>query len=203
MHNTPVTRVPARAELSSPRADAMRGGHARGLQPEGGKHGGGCSNGEQGPAALRNRGHPSRHRHGHRTDRAGCARVVGDVRQRRTAAAERRCTHRQEEHLGRSCISAPGRIRTCGQDIRRVLLYPLSYGGGPESLLLANRVAAHQGRHKARSMRRRARNTVATLAVIGPSNRDRRRTLRSTSTSTWAARRGDGSRRRKQSGSRP
>jgi hypothetical protein len=38
------------------------------------------------------------------------------------------------DNVARSASGAPGRIRTCGQDIRRVLLYPLSYGGGPESL---------------------------------------------------------------------
>jgi hypothetical protein len=32
-------------------------------------------------------------------------------------------------------LCAPGRIRTCDQEIRRLLLYPLSYGGGHESLL--------------------------------------------------------------------
>jgi hypothetical protein len=30
-------------------------------------------------------------------------------------------------------LGAPGRTRTCGQVLRRHLLYPLSYGGGTEA----------------------------------------------------------------------
>ena len=32
-------------------------------------------------------------------------------------------------------VRAPGRIRTCDKEIRRLLLYPLSYGGNKTSLL--------------------------------------------------------------------
>ncbi len=39
-----------------------------------------------------------------------------------------RCETDEPRHADRS-DGAPGRIRTCDQEIRRLLLYPLSYGG--------------------------------------------------------------------------
>jgi hypothetical protein len=48
----------------------------------------------------------------------------------RPAAAPRN----QETRACSSSKSAPGRIRTCDQEIRRLLLYPLSYGGKKTSL---------------------------------------------------------------------
>ena len=41
----------------------------------------------------------------------------------------RTCRCRGYSLLGKRYKSAPGRIRTCDQEIRRLLLYPLSYGG--------------------------------------------------------------------------
>ena len=70
-----------------------------------------------------------------RRQKAGCERV--DTHEL-DAVDHHRCQSIEEarEHFRQRApkSGAPGRIRTCGQDIRRVLLYPLSYGGGPESL---------------------------------------------------------------------
>lgn len=40
---------------------------------------------------------------------------------------------------------APGRIRTCDQEIRRLLLYPLSYGGGHSQNTAAIRAFPRHG----------------------------------------------------------